>query len=225
MKEVKSVPVDTRPSVEHICLSAEGEENATQERVTNLQFDQQSRLHRSETRFTVFNDHYMAVETSGPGKKTLRYEFDLSFLASQPKRVRKIDWLSCALAFMLLFAAITTGLMVNTGITAMTLAVILAGFALSLVLAIYRSRDNIIFVTKHGRLPLLVLLNRNPTPAGLKAFVSDITRRIQNTRKNWSSKSEYLSAELRQHRRLQEVDILSKKEYEVIKQRILGKHL
>jgi len=225
MNEVKSVSADASPSVEHICLSAEGEENATRERVTNLQFDQQSRLHRSETHFTVFNDHYIAIETSRPGNKTRCFEFDLSFLASQPKRVRKIDWLSCALAFLLLFAAVTTGLMGNTGITAMTLALILAGFTLSLGLAICRSQDNIVFVTKHGRLPLLVLFNRNPTPAGLQAFLSDITQRIQNTRKDWSSKSEYLSAELRQHRRLQEVDILSKKEYEVIKKRILGKHL
>jgi len=225
MNEVKSVLMDTQSNVEHICLGSEREEDGTQEKVTHLHFDQHSRLHRSKTHFKVFNDHYISVETGRSGKKPACYEFDLSFLASQPKRVRKIDWLSCALAMMLLFAAIMTGLMVRTETTAMILALIGAGFTLSLGLAIYRSQDNVVFVSKHGRLPLLVLRNRNPTQASLQAFVSDITRRIQSTRQSQSSKSEYLSAELRQHRRLQEIGILSKKEYEAVKQRILGKHL
>jgi hypothetical protein len=212
-------------SVEIICLGAEIEDIGTEEKVTDLHFAQQSRWRRSETRFTVFNDHYMAVEARRPGKKPVCYEFDLSFLASQPRRVRKIDLLSCALAMMLLFAAVSAGLMVKTETTAMILALSCTGLTFSLGLAIYRSQDNIVFVTKHGRMPLLILFNRNPTAERLQAFVSEITQRIQNTRKNWSSKSEYLSAELRQHRRLQELNILSKKEYEVIKQRILERHL
>ena len=215
----------TGSSVEHICLSSEQEEEAPQERVTNREFEQQSRLPRCETRFTVFNEHYLSVATACRGKKPLCYEFDLSFLASQPKRVRRIDWLSGTVALILLSAAATIGFMAKAGTSVMSSVLLFSGFTLSLLLAVYRSRVDIIFVSKHGRLPLLVLSEKRSTPSSLKTFVSDIIRRIQSTRKNWTSKSEFLSAELRQHRRLLEADVLSGKEYEAVKQRILEKHL
>lgn len=212
-------------SVEHICLSSDREEDGPQDRVTNVQFDQRSRMPHRETSFTVFNEHYMSIATARRGKASRRYEFDLSFLASQPKRVRRIDWFSCAVALVFVSAAILTGLMAEAGMSAMTAVPLLVGFTLSLGFALYRSRTDIVFVSKHGRHPLLVLSERQSTPASLQAFVADISRRIQNTRKDWASKSEFLSAELRQHRHLLEADILSGKEYEVVKQRILEKHL
>ena len=216
--------METRASVEHICLHSGLEEDSSQERVTNCQFVKHGRLPRRATRFTVFNEHYMSVETACRGKEPRGYEFDLSFLASQPKRVQKIDWLSGAVALTLLSAAVTLSLLTDSGTGAMALALLLGGFMLSLGLAFYRSRTETVFVTKHGRLPLLVLSGRQSASAGLQHFLSETTRRIQSTRRNWASKSEFLSAELRQHRQLLEAGTLSVKEYEVIKQRILAKH-
>ena len=217
--------METSSSVKHIYLSSEQEEEQPQERITNLQFEQQSRLPRWETRYTVFNEHYLSVETARRGKKLNSYEFDLSFLASQPKRVRKIDGFFCTVAFILLSAAVTTGLMSTAGMSGMIPLLLMSGFTLSLIVAVFRSRTDFVFISKHGRLPLLVLSKRRSTTAGLQTFVSEIIRRIQSTRKNWASKSEFLSAELRQHRHLLEADVLSGKDYEAVKQRILEKHL
>jgi hypothetical protein len=224
MNESESVPVDTTSGVEHVCLSSGFEETGSGERVTNLEFDQRDRLRRTRICFTVFNEHYVAVESSRVGKKPLHYEFDLSFLASRPKRIRRMDWLSYGLAALLLSAAAMAALLARPEVTAMTLALTLSAFSLSLGLAIYRSQDKLVFVSKHGRVPLLVLSRRDPQADRLQAFVTDISRRIQATRKKWSGKSEFLSAELRQHRRLQEEGFLTGKEYESVKQRILGRH-
>ena len=217
--------METRSSVEHIYLSSEQEEEQSQERITNLQFEQQSRLPRCITRYTVFNEHYLSVETTRRGKKPKCYEFDLSFLASQPKQVRKIDGFFCTVALILLSAAVMTGVMSKAGMSGMISVLLLSGFTLSLIVAVFRSRTDFVFLSKHGRLPLLVLSERRSTTTGLQTFVSDIIRRIQNTRKKWASKGEFLSAELRQHRQLLEADVLSGKEYEAVKQRILEKHL
>jgi hypothetical protein len=224
MKESESVPVDPTSGVEHVCLSSGFEETDSVERVMNLQFDQCDRMRRTKSRFTVFNEHYVAVESSRLGKNPLRYEFDLSFLASRPKRIRETDWLSYGLAGLLLVAVAMTVLLARTEVMAMALAVALIAFISSLGMALYRSQDKLVFVSKHGRVPLLVLSHRDPKPERLQAFMADISQRIQATRKNWSGKSEFLSAELRQHRRLQEEGFLTGKEYQSVKQRILGRH-
>jgi ribosome-binding protein aMBF1 (putative translation factor) len=81
-----------------------------------------------------------------------------------------------------------------------------------------------VFYTRHGRAPLLRFLNRNPTAAELETFVADISNRIQRARTQWDNRQQFLSAELKEHRRLKDQGILTPESYEAVKRRILGKH-
>jgi hypothetical protein len=210
--------------VEHICLSSEPQEEAIQQRITNREFHQCSKWRRCEAHFTVFNDHHIAVESAGLGEKPRRYEFDLAVLGSRPRRRRRIDWSMLLLALSLLAAGLASGLTGATGSNGILVAAILSGGVVALGVAIYRSHDHVVYFSKHGRAPLLVLLNRNPDASTLQEFLADLSRRIQHTHRDSTSRDDFLCAELREHRRLREAGILSVQQYERIKRRILKQH-
>lgn len=216
--------VNLDAQVEHIFLSSDLEENSEQERVTNLEFEQTGRLNRYETQLSVFNDHHITVRSKGLGKKSRDYELNLGLLDSSPKRVRIINHVYSLFAILSFAALVYTLWMVkgpNFWIVAPTL---LSSLAASTGLAIFYSRDRIVFFSKHGRAPLIVLLNRNPSSENLQAFVSDLSARIEKAQKQWSNKQDFLSAELRAHRDLQAQGALSDKGYQISKKRILDRH-
>jgi len=217
--------------MEHICLSSEEEEQEpvdTGERITDCRFDQSSRLHRCEAHFEIFNSHHVGIQSRGMSNKVRDYDLDLSFLDPAPRRVRSIDWpFAWASALLAGSAAVTiTFAPVSTSVTIRVIiaAALLAGAAICLGLLVYRFRDRIVFCSQNGRWPLLTLLNQNPSPVQLQCFVDELSRRICQTRINWPDQQQYLSAELREHRRLRDEGILSPDRYDAIKQRILSKH-
>lgn len=214
----------THSGVEHICLSSQQAYEQERPRVTNVQFEQRSRWHRSQACFTVFNDHHVTVERRGLFQPALSYELDLSFLASRPRRVRRISWRLAGMAVALFGAGAATRLgTLATGGSGLAAGLMLAGGAV-LALSVFRYRDRVIYFSKHGRAPLLVLLNGNPDRARLEQFISDISGRIRATRRKWPDRQAFLSAELKQHRRLYEQGVISQTGYERIKRRILSRH-
>lgn len=214
----------THSPVEHICLASEHQDEQERPRVTNVRFDQRSRWRRTEARFTIFNEHHVAIERRGLGGQPLSYQLDLSFLASRPRRIREISWALVALALALFGVAAATRLFTLPGGSgALGAALLLAG-AMALAVAAFRYRDCVIYFSKHGRAPLLVLLNGNPDRAALQQFIADISGRIRATRRNWPDRHAYLSAELKEHRRLHEQGVISQTDYERIKRRILRQH-
>ncbi len=219
-EKAQRVSMQKYSSVEHICLSSEPQQEAPQQRITNRQFDQYGKWVRSEAHFLVFNEHHIAIRSSGLGEKPRNYELDLTFLDSQPKRMRRVDWPLLLLALSLLATGVASG----ASASGVLLAAVLLGAVLALGAAFYRSHDRVVYFSKHGRAPLLVLLNRNPDARALQEFLADLSRRIQHTRQSWTSRHDFLCAELREHRRLHEEGIFSEKEYERIKRRILKKH-
>lgn len=216
--------MQTYTDVEHICLCSEPQDERPEERTTNRQFHQHSRWRRREAHFTVFNDHHIAIESTALGEKPRRYEFDLTFLGSKPRHTRHVDWSMALLALSLFAAALATGLAAGITGNGMRLALMLGGTVLAFAGAVYRSYDRVVYFSKHGRAPLLVLLNRNPDAGALQDFLADLTGRIRHTRQNSTSRHDFLCAELREHRRLHEQGVLGKKEYERIKRRILKRH-
>lgn len=217
--------------MEHICLSSEEEEQehtGPAERIAERRFDQSSRLHRCEAHFEVFNTHHVEVKTRGLSNKARHYELDLSFLDPAPRRVRSIDWPLAWASGVLAGAAVVTATLVpplaSATIHVMIVAALLAGAFVSLGLLVQRFRDRIVFCSRHGRWPLLALLNHEPTPGQLQDFIDELSARIRQTRDNWPDRQQFLSAELREHRRLRDEGILSPETYDAIKRRILSKH-
>lgn len=210
--------------VEHICLASEQGEEKHQSRVIAVSFEQRNRWRRSALRVTVFNDQRVAIERQAARKAPLSYEFDLGFLASRPRRVRRISWGLVGAALALFAAAVAVWLStpgVDHGAFAGGLLVAGAG---TLVLAAVRYRDRVIYFSKHGRAPLLILLNGKPDKQALQQFVAELSARIRASRHNWSDRQAFLSGELKEHRRLHEQGVISRADYERSKRRILRQH-
>jgi hypothetical protein len=209
--------------VEHILLAAVDDERvdevagAPDARVDNARLEQRSWLRRSRMRLVRFNRHYLAIDVDGPGRKHRRHELDLAFLDPRPRRVHRIST-----------GLLSTALVLTVGAVAATLyggpqagSVLSVAAALALLLAILRSCDRLVFYTRHGRVPLVVLFNRNPNPGLFRAFVDDLARHIDSAADRFPDRNQKLSAELREHRRLMAEGVLSARRYEIVKQRLL----
>jgi len=215
---------------ESICLSSEGfETEQPPEQTTNSRFEQKGRLFRYQADYRIYNDHYIEVKTASVFERPQTYQLDCTFLDRHAKRVLDIDWGSAA-AFMFLVSSaivlawLAPSLEISAVMLGASLASALAAAALALVVCLHRSSDTIVFYSRHGRVPLLSLRNRNPSSAELKAFVGDISDRIKRARRRWNNREQFLSAELREHRRLKDEGILTPERYEAVKRRILGRH-
>lgn len=215
---------------ESICLSSEDSDTSQPvEQITNRRFAQRGSLCRCEAHFRVYNDHHLEIDTRGMLEPECHYELDCGFLDPDARRVVTVDWRSAA-AFALLTGAalLLAWLSDSIGVERrnlwLPLSALACAAAAALALCLHRFRDNLVFYSRHGRAPLLKLLNRNPSPASLSAFVADIAERSRRAAAQWPDKAEFLSAELREHRRLKDAGIIDARTYETIKQRILDAH-
>lgn len=208
---------------EHILLSPvadQQEEAVSAGRIDNAQLRQRSRLRRETAQFVRFNQHYLAIETNGPGSRHSRYELDLAFLDRQPRRLRRVSWGLLSAAGVLAAAAVLLAIYRADGHS----LILMLGAGAALLLAALRSRDQLIFYSRHGRVPLVVLFYRRPDAGNFHTFVDDLVYHIELAGNRFPDRNQRLSAELREHRRLMAEGILSAKRYEIVKQRILDSY-
>jgi hypothetical protein len=200
------------------------EEQPPEPRVSNATLEQRNRFRFCKCAFELFNQRLLSVKIEGVFKHARDYEFDIGILDPEPKRSVRISWLYLS-AFLILAA--TAGLTACTDLvpnSSMLSAMLGAGAGLSLILAAYRCHDRLVFYSQNGRVALVILLNRNPDGETFNTFTDALIRRIQQVRDSIISRSEMLSEELKEHRRLMEAGIISKKRYDSVKQRILRQH-
>ncbi len=213
--------------VEEICLSTTGDEAETdevsggQEIVAEL--EQYNRMRLIQSRFTLFSNQRLMVTTLGAMQPARNYTIDTRILDPQPKRSVKISWgylLIFALCFIYLVAV--SGHVIP-GIKLLTF-IIGPGAGLSLVAAIYRSHDRLVFYSQHGRVPLVVLFNRLPDRETQNSFTCTLVEYIKEAGTPNTGTDEILSNELKAHRYLMEEGVISAKRYDIVKNRILGQH-
>lgn len=214
--------------LEEICLSATDAEPEVDQpldepdKVAVLEQANWMRCCRSE--LILFNNHRLSVETQSFMQDARDYTVDIGILDPHPKRIFKVGWGYLLIFFTLCGAAwlsAFSGLALNTTLLSISL-VALAGA--SLILAIYRSHDRIVFYSQHGRTPLVVLFNRSPNRVTLDSFTEALVEHIKDAKDHNLGINEILIEELKEHRRLMEEGIISSNRYDIIKQRILGQH-
>ncbi len=214
--------------VEEICLTAtdaDPEPQQSQEPARQVAgLEQVNRMRRCRSQFTLYSNHRLAVRTQGALQNPRDYGVHLGILDPQPKRQLRIAW-HYVLGFVVLSASAGFLASLSDTTNSSLLAVMAsASAALSLVLAIYRSHDRLVFYSQHGRVPLVVLFNRLPDRVMLDAFTDALIKEIKGARVHYPYTSETLSEELKEHRRLREAGVISSRRYDIVKQRILGQH-
>jgi hypothetical protein len=156
---------------------------------------------------------------------------DLSVIDPRAKRQVHLPVGSLGVA---LAAALALGMLIwldGLGLTATDeqfagiLAVIAAVGAGASGLAWRRYGRRLVFRTRHGRVPVVRLVENHPTAAKFQAFMQTFTAAVgEAVQRIPDDKQRFLAAELREHRRLVEAGAMKPAAYEAAKARILACH-
>ncbi len=192
--------------------------------------EQQHRHVPGHQRFDIVEGNVLRIERRRRGGPTTHY-FDLGFIDPTPRSEAYLPtWcMIAALASALLFAMLLWldgfGLTRTTSQFAASLAAVAAIGVGAGLLAWLRYRRRIIFVTRHGQVPVVRLVDNCPTPADVRAFTGSIRSAGQKAATRLPGKKQVLLVEeLKEHRRLAQAGVIAPDVYEAAKKRILSCH-
>lgn len=190
-----------------------------------------SRLRGCETELSLLEDHYLAVRRVRPDCEPKKYEFDLRFANAKPVRVRSVSWfwLALALALALLGAGAIwsldpAGLERRTLMLASAIATLFAAVGAAL-LFLRRTTESLEFTSVHGEVTLVSVTGGIGSARGGKKFFVELIKSINAAKAaRPQPRPQLLRDEMREHHRLRELGVLSEKQYEASKARILAAH-
>ncbi len=197
-----------------------------------IELFQVSHLRLHAAHYTIFDGRFLSVQQKRPLKKARRYWLDLGFLDPTPHLLSIIDWRSLYVAGGL---AVATLFMVALSVFASTpwqaqpwLPVTISlGVASLLTLGLFflRSRHLVRFHSVSGDAIFLELGNNTPSRTEFSTFLRTLIQHIQAAHRQDPRKPyQRLGAELVEHRRLLEKEILGQDAYDFAREKILRKH-
>jgi hypothetical protein len=223
---------DCEQEVEHICLSSEEPEGDPSSELTapddalDAELEQRNSRHRQ--RVQISRNGCLGVQTmTRSGARACWVKLD--FLDPKPARpANRVLWALAACAALqaaaLVIAVRHPAIATGFGWTA-ALALSLALAFLALGAAAYRSCNRLVYHTRHGRVPVLVLHRFQPDrrqAAQFRAVLESAIRRALAERPGL--RRHLLRDEMIEHRRLFEEGVLGSDEFELAKARILRAH-
>jgi hypothetical protein len=221
-------PIQLAMYVEEICLSATEDDftadQPAEEQKQSAALEQANWMRCCRSEFTLFDNHRLSVRTQGFMQNARNYTIDIGILDPHPKRVFKICWGYLLIFVMLCGAAWFLASISLTPKTTLAAIILGACAGLSLIVAIYRSHDRLVFYSQYGRAPLVVLFSRSPDRVTLGSFTDALVQHIIDARTQCTGANESLIEELKAHRCLMEEGGISSKRYDIVKQRILSQH-
>jgi len=214
--------------LEEIHISAIAPDYAVQSRtpagVISASLEQRNRFRFRKYSFSIIDKRILSVNVNGLLMHRSDYEFDIGILNPEPKRIVSINWGYTA-AFIIL--SVTATLVARSQLFPdpfMASALLAAVATMFLVVAAYSCRNRLVFYSRNGFVPLVVLLYRNRSDESLHAFTRVLTEQIRYIQSRYGSRGEMLREDLKEHRRLMERGLISGKHYDWIKQYILFLH-
>lgn len=182
--------------------------------------------------YTIFEGRFLSAHQKKPWKKAKRYWIDLGFLDPTPHLLSIIDWRSLYIAGGLALASL---FMVALSSFASTpwqaqpwLPVTIAlGCATLFALGMFqlRSRHLVRFHSVSGDAVFLEMVSNSPSRGEFTSFLRTLIQHIQAAHKHDPRKPyQKLGAELVEHRRLLEKEILTQDAYDFAREKILRKH-
>lgn len=235
----EQVQTDSRAVVvarsEHIHIEAEpgivAPATPNRRRKVRSTFALKSRLRGCETEISILEDHFAAVRTVRPDAQPCKYEVDLRFASPKPVRVRSISW------FWLLLAA-SMALLAAGGVWAtwadagrwssplfLSALVTLLAAGGALLMFLRRTVESLEFVSMHGGATLVSVVGGIGSARAGKRFFIDLIKSINAAKAaRPQERQQLLRDEMREHHRLRELGVLTDRQYEQSKSRILASH-
>ena len=220
---------------EHIAIEGESDvldASAKQPyRKTILKYTLASKLRGCSTEISILDGHYLGVRSVRPNREIRKYQFDLRFVSSKPIRVRRVAWSwfgVWAALFAAAIGALTTTLsddLQRQTALAAGAAALLCASGVALYVFLRRTTESLEFRSVHGNATLMSVTGGFGSARKGKQFFVELIKHVyaaNNSRPE--SKQQFLRNEMREHHRLRELGVLSEREYEQSKARILAEH-
>jgi hypothetical protein len=183
--------------------------------------------------FTIFDEHFISVHIKRLFRRPVNYWVDLRCVEPMPVRVFTIDrpsmWVSATLTLLSTVFLLVAWLSVSPLLWFTVAAPLLCSALIAALIMAQRSKNRVQFFSRYGRIPWFELLVDKPRRRTVEAFIETITSTIikakNNPVNNQNDGNEgSLGAELREHRKLMEGGIISERDYNSVKSRLLRQH-
>lgn len=200
----------------------------TFEKVTH-QLIQVQKWRRISIAAQILDNKFLFVQQYRNNRK-VKYWVNLLFVNPVPRREKHIDsrWGLAALIMALICAALVAVekyFHLSAKFLYFPSIIILFGTLalISTLTLIYRYRDSLSYVTLGGDLTVLPLIYNNPSTTEFKSFAKALSGCAKQLQDRTRLKNQ-LASELAEHRRLKDSNVISEKEYEKAKNKILSQH-
>lgn len=215
-------------TAEHILL--EGDELAVEfdaSRSANPQqhFHIVNRSHALQTEMILFDGGWLSVRQHKRNKPGEARMLNLAFLDPNPVVQRYfakrtlITSAALALAGLISAALVYYSVLIVVTIPAMIL--LLTAAAVAFAACAYRTRKDVVFVTRHGRAPVIRLMATLGSFRALRRIEPQLSEEIRKAATTGIDEQRMLRSEMREHYRLAECGVLSQEDCAASTQRIL----
>lgn len=194
-----------------------------------LEIIQQNNIHKAQRQVRVF-DHKTLYIKEMIGKQSRYILFDLSLIDENAVTSRSINkglFIASVVLGVLAFVAFHIQSNALLNIPSLYLYGAFGVFALAslacLVFTIKSYKNNLVFVTAHGRVPILTLFNNLPSKDKFKQFSKALMSNIELARSNNTiPTSKLMPAIVGEHRRLFEKQFITEQQFDQARKNILS---
>lgn len=218
---------------EEILLSSDEELDAAphpdQFKLVTGKLMQDSKWKMQRTLFRIHSNKYISVKQHTLSSKK-NYWMPLALLDPAPEHVRTVNWwlvlsaiICCQIVVLLGYLRFSVDLGRWESYTLAPIVILSIATVALFAMTIYSSRNQFVFYSRHGRLPIAAVMNKLPSKRASRQFILDLCTLIEQTTKaERVDVSRQLAAELSALRRLRDESAISEAEYEQAKQNIFS---
>ncbi len=218
---------------EHIVLESDAREvpNPRAARRVHADLEVRCRLRRRVLQLRVIDYYYLAVRSRARAAE-LEYVLDLRFVEGVPQLSTHVAWRWITAALVLLALATGMGVWIGSSATpwwkheALGLcAAVAVAWALTTLIAAYRTTETVSLLSKHGGARLLDFTGGVGTLRAVRRFMPKLAAHLRlAAAARRPTKADQLRDEMREHQRLRKLGVLAAEDYEASKARILAQH-
>jgi len=216
------------PSSEHIFIGGD-ESDLDAESVSSgspqQHFHIVNRAHALQTEMILFDGGWLSLRVHRSRKAGEARMINLRFVDPKPRVERyfakRSFAISAGFALGALIAAILAAFSVQLIVTVPAALLLLTASAVAFAVCTYKTRKTVVFMTRHGRAPVISLMATLGSFRAMRTIVPKLVEAIGNAADNEPETNKRLRSEMREHYRLRECGVLSQSVCTRSTQRIL----
>lgn len=204
------------PSSEHIFMGSD-DADLDLEKVRSgspqQHFHIVNRAHALQTEMILFDGGWLSLRQHRSGKPGEAKMINLRYLDPRPQVRRYFAKRSFVLSIALAAAAVVATLLalfsIQLVVTMPAALLLLTGSAIAFAACAYNTRKTVVFMTRHGRAPVVSLMATLGSFRAMRMIVPKLIEAIDQAADHEPEGNKRLRSEMREHYRLRECGVLS----------------